>query len=117
MNVASAALLVADAWAGKPFTPRAGKWPSLRKRHLKLHPSCLVCGATDYVEVHHRWPVHLFPDRELDPESLSTLCTKGPGFNCHLVAGHGGNWHDYMPDPVAAALALRAILASCVRAP
>jgi hypothetical protein len=36
------------------------------------------------LEVHHIEPVHLNPDRELDPSNLITLCSDP----CHIVFGH-----------------------------
>lgn len=75
---------------------RASAWPALRKSHLKSNPSCTVCGGTNKLEVHHRQPFHLFPQRELDPSNLVTLCeSKKDGYNCHLFVGHMGNYSCY----------------------
>lgn len=75
---------------------RSSKWPTVRRRHLIAHPSCIVCGTTNSLEVHHRLPVHLCPWLELDPTNLVTLCD-GPR-SCHLNFGHYGAWNRWNPD-------------------
>jgi hypothetical protein len=75
-------------------TPRSGKWPTLEKNWLKVHPDCAACGTDEQVSVHHKRPFHLHPDLELDPANLITLCEK---HCCHLMVGHGGDWHAYNP--------------------
>ncbi len=78
--------------------PRHKDWPDLRAAHLLKEPHCKACGGTDGLEVHHQFPVHAFPEKELDPFNLLTLCRTGPGgMNCHLVLGHGGAWRDWNP--------------------
>jgi hypothetical protein len=67
--------------------PRSGKWPAVREAHLKEHPECEVCGRTDHVQVHHEHPYHLFPQDELDPRYLHTLC-EAAGCEHHLNPGH-----------------------------
>lgn len=72
---------------------RSSKWRKLRKRHLKAHPTCCVCGSKIKVEVHHLVPFHIAPDKELDLDNLMTLCErKKYGINCHLLIGHLGNY-------------------------
>ena len=66
------------------YAVRSPKWPSVRKEHLKENPNCAACGRNKKVEVHHIEPVHLNPDRELDPTNLITLCDDP----CHIVFGH-----------------------------
>lgn len=63
---------------------RSWKWSDVRKEHLKKQPYCQACGRKTDLEVHHIEPVHLNPDRELDPSNLITLCSK----SCHLTFGH-----------------------------
>ena len=63
---------------------RSYKWPNLREQHLKKQPFCMACGSTANLQVHHIEPVHVNPDRELDPNNLITLCGK----NCHFIFGH-----------------------------
>lgn len=76
--------------------PRSSKWPSVRAAHLATHPTCEVCGGTASLEVHHMLPFHLFPNGELDPSNLVTLCEANKnGVNCHLFIGHLGNFKSY----------------------
>lgn len=75
---------------------RSPAWPAVRKTHLKREPVCAACGGTSKLEVHHRVPFHIAPERELDPTNLITLCeSKKAGINCHLFAGHIGNYSTY----------------------
>lgn len=72
---------------------RSSYWPTVRKEFLKEHPHCAVCGGTKKVEVHHKVPFHMAPERELDVTNLITLCEiKKKGVNCHLLFGHLGNY-------------------------
>ena len=81
---------------------RSGKWPTVRKNHLLLHPVCEVCGSKDKLEVHHVLPFHLHPTLELDPANLITLCESGAnGINCHLAVGHLGNFKSFNEHVVA----------------
>ncbi len=78
--------------------PRSPEWGRVRREHLEAHPTCAVCGSGSDIEVHHIKPFHLFPELELDPGNLVTLCeSKNYGFNDHLVVGHGGNYRFYNP--------------------
>jgi len=72
---------------------RSSQWEHVRKTYLKDHQSCVICGTTKDLQVHHIKPFHLYPELELDPNNFITLCTsKYWGFNCHLIAGHAGNF-------------------------
>ena len=72
---------------------RSPQWDHVRKAYLKDHPICVICGTAKDLQVHHIKPFHLYPELELDPNNLFTLCTsKYWGFNCHLIAGHDGNF-------------------------
>jgi hypothetical protein len=75
---------------------RSGKWPALRAKWLDLHGQCAACGyaVKSLLEVHHLHPVPLFPERELDPDNLITLCEQ---HGCHLAIGHNYDWHAYNP--------------------
>jgi len=74
-------------------TKRSSQWESLRLKWLQHHPCCAVCGSTSKLEVHHIKPFHTHPELELDPGNLVTLCeNKKKGINCHLFAGHLGNY-------------------------
>lgn len=75
---------------------RSWKWSDVRKAHLKIQPHCQACGRKDDLEVHHIEPVHLNPDRELDPTNLITLCAK----TCHLTFGHLMDYKSWNSDVV-----------------
>jgi hypothetical protein len=75
------------------YAQRSSKWSSVRKYHLEKNNSCLACGRKNKLEVHHIVPVHIAPDKELDPDNLVTLCADP----CHLVFGHFMNYRNYNP--------------------
>jgi hypothetical protein len=81
---------VKDAVAGKPRVKRSSKWPALRSLWLGLAPRCRACLRKDSLEVHHAEPVHVAPEKELDPANLVTLCR-----GCHLVFGHLNSWESW----------------------
>ena len=88
---------------------RSSKWPTVRAAHLKRQPACAACGCTSPVEVHHIRPFHLFPEMELDPANLITLC-ESKSHNCHLLFGHCLNWRKYNPQVCPDAAACLAML-------
>ncbi len=78
---------------------RRHEWTRVREAHLEQHPVCEVCGGSVELNVHHIKPYHLFPELELQPINLITLCTsKKSGVNCHLWFGHLGDWKLYNPE-------------------
>lgn len=80
---------------------RSNKWPTVRKNHLKDNPTCAVCGGTEKIEVHHIKPFHEYPELELDPDNLISLCeSKSFGIVCHLFAGHLGSYKKTNPSVV-----------------
>jgi 5-methylcytosine-specific restriction endonuclease McrA len=80
----------------KPIAERSPKWAKVRKDFLKLNPTCAVCGGSLKLEVHHIKVFHLFPELELEPNNLITLCENGKmGVNCHLSFGHLGSYKSY----------------------
>lgn len=84
---------------GHVAVPRSPHWGKVRDAYLLEHPLCVACGGKDHLNAHHRKPFHLFPELELDPTNLLTLCEHGPGdTNCHLLLGHGGNWSLWNPQ-------------------
>jgi 5-methylcytosine-specific restriction protein A len=93
--------LAEDILAGKPPLARSPHWDAVRKTHLKNNAVCAACGATTSLQVHHIRPFHLFPELELDPTNLITLCetviqdadTKND--NHHLELGHNGDFHQF----------------------
>lgn len=99
---------VKDLLAGKyPLAAkRSSGWTKVRAQHLSTHATCAVCGSVDVLEVHHIQPFHLYPDLELNPQNLVTLCESGKlgKLNCHLVFGHLGLYKSFNVDVVANAL-------------
>ena len=87
---------VRDAHAGIE-AKRSPHWPTVEHNHLKLHPVCECCGGKEKLNVHHRKPFHLFPELELEPTNLITLCMD-PAKDCHIKLGHGGNFKAYNPN-------------------
>ena len=73
------------------YAVRSPKWSNVRKDHLKQYPQCMACGRDSKLEVHHIKPVHLFPELELDPSNLVTLCADP----CHITFGHLMNFKSY----------------------
>lgn len=78
------------------YAVRSPKWTNVRKEHLKNHSVCAACGRDKKLEVHHIKPVHLFPDLELDPSNLITLCADP----CHIVFGHLMNFKSWNKDVI-----------------
>ena len=81
---------------------RSPQWRAVRRAFLREHPVCELCGNTIRLNVHHVEPFHLAPEKELDPANLITLCEGSQvpdlfGLNCHLWAGHLGNWESINP--------------------
>jgi hypothetical protein len=87
---------VRDAVAGIEEA-RSPHWPAVEHAYLKLHPVCECCGTKNKLNVHHKKPFHLFPQFELDPTNLITLCMEK---ECHIKLGHGDNFKDYNPNVV-----------------
>ena len=77
-------------WSGRTFgSKRSSKWRYVRKQHIVLNPSCAVCLKKGRF-VHHIFPFHKFPLRELDEDNLITLCRVH-----HFWFGHLGSWHSW----------------------
>jgi 5-methylcytosine-specific restriction endonuclease McrA len=77
---------------------RSSKWPRIRNIHLKEKPKCAACGGRKKLEVHHIKPFNKYPELELEPSNLITLCeSKKNGVNCHLLFGHLGNYKTINP--------------------
>lgn len=77
----------------KPDNPRSPQWESMAHAHLKVQPYCQVCGTTHDLQVHHEYPFHVFPQFELDPSKLITMCGRD-----HLFIGHLGEWASWNVD-------------------
>lgn len=87
--------LLADRIQGKAphGARRSDRWLEVRAEHIERQPTCLVCGGSTKLQVHHLVPFHVAPDKELEPDNLVTLCErKKYGLNCHLLIGHLGNY-------------------------
>lgn len=76
---------------------RSPLWPNVEHAHLKLEPVCQACGTDKNLNVHHKKPYHLYPELELEPTNLITLCMEN---KCHILIGHGDNFKDYNPNVV-----------------
>lgn len=74
---------------------RSPLWSMVRDRFVRENPLCAACGRREQLEVHHVKPFYLFPQLELDPTNLVTLC-EGTR-NCHYTFGHAYNWRGYNP--------------------
>lgn len=78
---------------------RSPEWPNFRKKWLRDHYKCEVCGGSSFLEVHHIIPFHLNPSLELNENNLITLCDSGSfGINCHLFVGHCGSFRKINPN-------------------
>lgn len=90
---------IADVVDGKTTIgrPRSSEWPKVRKEHLKLFPTCAVCGGAENLQIHHIIPYHIDNTKELDKSNLITLC-ESKGSNHHILFGHLGNFKSFNPD-------------------
>lgn len=82
---------------------RSGRWATVRLQHLEREPVCQACGRSKDLEVHHIRPYATWPDYELDPTNLITLCASP----CHLVFGHLLNFQRSNPMVRQDAIAYR----------
>lgn len=77
---------------------RSPEWPALEREHLLREPACMACGHRGQgLQVHHIKPFHLYPQLELDPNNLITLC-EVRGRDHHLLLGHLDDWESYNPN-------------------
>ena len=72
---------------------RSGHWPTLEKHFLEANPACVICGSKTRLNVHHKKPFHLYPELELEPSNLITLCMSRK--ECHLLIGHCDNFRSW----------------------
>jgi len=79
--------------------PRNRNWFRVKNQFLSKYNYCANCLRTDNLIVHHIYPFHSYPNLELDPGNLITLCNHF-GSNCHFVIGHNGNWNFFNTDLV-----------------
>jgi 5-methylcytosine-specific restriction endonuclease McrA len=71
---------------------RSPEWREVRNKHIQANGECIACGSRDELQVHHVLPFRLWPEHELDPGNLVTLCQR-----CHIVFGHLGNTRAFNP--------------------
>jgi 5-methylcytosine-specific restriction protein A len=79
------------------YAKRSPKWSTVRKKHIEANPCCIACGKSKKLEVHHIKPVHLYPELELDPSNIVTLCADP----CHITFGHFMDFKSWNKDVVA----------------
>jgi len=101
--------LLRDVLAGKPALKRSPKWPALQKLHLKKQPVCQVCGGKKELNAHHKKPFNDYPELELDPNNLITLCNAR---RCHITFGHGGDFRAWNPNVDQDVIHARQMIAS-----
>lgn len=75
---------------------RSPQWDNVRDEHVLNNPTCAACGSIKRIQVHHIQPYHLYPELELEPTNLITLCMDVE--ECHLLLGHGDNFRMFNPD-------------------
>jgi hypothetical protein len=76
---------------------RSSAWPRVEKHFLQKNGKCVACGTKKSLNVHHKLPFHLHPEKELDETNLITLCMSRKTM-CHFSVGHGGSWRAYNPN-------------------
>lgn len=67
-------------------------WRKIRQAHLAENPRCVICGADGGLAVHHCLDYSNFPEYELHPNNLITVCTLNSGCNGHFLYCHMGDW-------------------------
>lgn len=102
MGVAQKILMIQRIWArifgDRTFGAlRSSQWPRVRKEYLRGHEECEVCGKRKgllrSLEAHHILPFHLFPDKELEIDSLVAVCR-----SCHWSFCHFFSWASFNKD-------------------
>lgn len=74
------------------FDYRSREWSKVRDCYIAENNHCEICGSTDYLEVHHLLDTSNFPEYELHPNNLITLCGIRSKNKCHFKYGHLGNY-------------------------
>ncbi len=73
---------------------RSREWSKVRAAHLAENSYCEICGNTEKLEVHHLLDTSSFPEYELHPSNLMTLCGIKTKNQCHFKYGHLGNYRN-----------------------
>jgi len=68
------------------------QWRKVRQAHLAENPRCVICGADSGLAAHHCLDYSSFPEYELHPNNLITVCTLNSGCNGHFLYCHMGDW-------------------------
>ena len=84
---------------------RSPYWDEVREEFLKTNSSCVACGSTKRLQVHHIKPFRSYPELELTESNLITLCMDEK--DCHLSLGHGGNFKCWNPNVIEDASTVR----------
>lgn len=82
----------------QPLAARDPAWPRESRRFL-VGKRCAGCGTTKCLETHHIWPVHLFPEREMEQRWWLPLCGLDAN-RCHFIHGHSCNFSAFNPHVV-----------------
>ena len=81
----------------KTTSARSPEWHKVEHDFVSKNKTCVACGGTEKLQVHHMHPFHLRPELELDENNLITLCMQHEK-ECHLFIGHGDSWRAYNPN-------------------
>jgi len=80
--VTTSTQLASDIIRGKPARCRHKDWSRESKLFMKSFRFCVCCGNKTQV-VHHVFPVHAYPDLEMEKSHWRAVCHR-----CHLLVGH-----------------------------
>lgn len=69
-----------------PDQPRNPEFEPQARKYIEAHPTCLRCGGSRLLQLHHKFPFHLYPHLEMNQEYWRVLCMATPV--CHLAGGH-----------------------------
>ena len=67
---------------------RSSGWQSVRNNHIEVFSRCESCGSEKKLNVHHLKDYSHYPELELEPTNLWTMCRK-----CHYFVGHLNSWY------------------------
>lgn len=67
-------------------------WPKVKRVYLRNHRECAACPRRTNLDVHHKVPIWVNKNLELDESNLMTLCKEH-----HLFVGHLMSWKSWNP--------------------